>query len=176
MRISVMVAALIGLAAPAQAEVVSAGSNGFEIRHSVGMVIPAEQVFASFARIGDWWSGDHTYSGDAANLSLRLTPGGCFCERLKDGGGIEHMRVALVQPGERVVMTGALGPLLFEATTGVMDVSVERIAGGSRLILNYRAAGFAKSNAAELAPLVDKVLGEQVKRFRTYAAKQGTRR
>jgi hypothetical protein len=73
-------------------------------------------------------------------------------------------------------MTGALGPLLFEAVTGVMDVRVERIAGGSRLILTYRAAGFARNNAAELAPAVDKVLGEQVKRFRTYAAKQGSRR
>lgn len=176
MRFLMFVAVALGLAAPARAELVSAGSNGFEIRHSVSLVLPTEQVFASFARIGEWWSADHTYSGEAKNLSLRLTPGGCFCESLKEGGGIEHMRVALVQPGERLVMTGPLGPLLFEAATGVMDVRVERIAGGTRLVLNYRAAGFAKSNAAELAPVVDQVLGEQVKRFRTYAAKQGSRR
>ena len=96
--------------------------NGFEVRHSINMVIPAEQAFAAFGQIGDWWSKDHTYSGDAAPFSLQLRPGGCFCERLDDGGGIEHLRVAYVQPGERVVLTGALGPLLFEATTGVMDV------------------------------------------------------
>ena len=36
--------------------------------------------------------------------------------------------------------------------------------------MNYRAAGFAKGNGAEMAPLVDQVLGEQMKRFRVFAA------
>jgi hypothetical protein len=51
-----------------------------------------------------------------------------------------------------------------------MDVKVERIAGGSRITMDYKAAGFAKGGAAELAPIVDKVLGEQIKRLRIYAA------
>ena len=59
------------------------------------------------------------------------------------------MRVAYVVPGERMVLTGALGPLLYEATTGVMDVKVERIAGGSRVTLNYRAAGFANGGGGQ---------------------------
>ena len=177
MRIVPFLIAAFAIATPAAGEVVSSGPNGFEIRHSVSLVVPADRTFAAFGRIGSWWSKDHTYSGDAANLGLALVPGGCFCERFpKGGGGIEHMRVALVQPGERVVLTGALGPLLFEATSGVMDVKVERIAGGSRFVLNYRAAGFANGGAATLAPIVDKVLGEQVKRFRTFAAAQGSRR
>ena len=75
-----------------------------------------------------------------------------------------------LQPGERVVMTGSLGPLLYEATTGVMDVKIERIAGGSRITMDYKVAGFAKGGAAELAPIVDKVLGDQMKRLRVYAA------
>jgi hypothetical protein len=86
------------------------------------------------------------------------------------------MRVTYVQPGERMVLTGSLGPLLFEATAGVMDVKVERIAGGSRVTMNYRAAGFAKGGAANMAPLVDQVLGEQMKRFRVYAAGGAPRR
>ena len=36
--------------------------------------------------------------------------------------------------------------------------------------MDYKAAGFAKGGAAELAPIVDKVLGEQMKRLRVYAA------
>ena len=71
----------------------------------------------------------------------------------------------IVQPGERIVLTGSLGPLLYEATTGVMDVKFERIAGGTRVTMNYRAAGFAKGGAATMAPLVDQVLGEQMKRL-----------
>ena len=167
------VIALAGLlAAPASAEVVSAGPHGFHIRHSVQLVVPQQDAFAAFANIEGWWSGDHTYSGDAANLSLQLRPGGCFCERLPGGGGIEHMRVTYVAPGERAVLTGSLGPLLFEATTGVMDVQVERIAGGSRLTMDYKVAGFAEGGAETLAPIVDQVLAAQMKRLRESSVPQ----
>jgi len=157
-------------ASPAAAEVVSASSNGFEVRQAVNLVVPPPIAFSSFADIGAWWDPEHTYSGDSANLSLRLAPGGCFCERFpKEGGGIEHMRVTYVEPGKHVVMTGALGPLLYEATTGVMDVQVKTIAGGAQLILDYRVAGFARGGADKLAVAVDQMLAAQMKRYRTYA-------
>jgi uncharacterized protein YndB with AHSA1/START domain len=164
--------ALVMVVAPAtaRAEVVSAGPHGFEIRHTVQVVIPQAAAFDAFAQIPAWWNKDHSYSGDSANLSLSLSPGGCFCERLPDGGGVEHMRVAYVVPGEQVVLTGSLGPLLYQATTGVMDVKVARIAGGSRLTLEYRVAGFAAGGADKLAPLVDQVLGDQMARYRKFAA------
>jgi hypothetical protein len=167
---NVILAGLLLTATPASAEVISAGPNGFEVRHSVNLVIPQVKAYSAFSEIQNWWSKDHTYSGDASHLSLQLRPGGCFCERLEGGGGIEHLRVTYVQPGERVVLTGSLGPLLYEATAGVMDIKVERIAGGSRITMDYRAAGFAKGGAGEMAPIVDKVLGEQMKRLRVYAA------
>ena len=157
------------IAAPAAAEVVSADAHGFEIRHTANLVVPQPAAFAAIGDVRNWWSKDHTYSGNAANLSLVIRPGGCFCERF-DGGGIEHLRVTYIQPGERITLTGALGPLLFQAVSGVMDIQVERIAGGSRITMNYRAAGFAKGNGATLAPAVDQVLGEQMKRLRAYAA------
>ncbi len=163
-------ASFLFIAAPAQAEVVSANAHGFEVRHTIQTVIPQAAAFDAFGQISQWWSKDHTYSGDPANLSLSLNPGGCFCERLPGGGGVEHLKVAFVVPGERVVLTGSLGPLLCEATIGVMDVKVERIAGGSRVTMNYRAAGFANGGAEKMAPLVDQVLGEQIARFRKYAA------
>ena len=164
--------ALVVAVAPATArgEVLSAGPHGFEISHAIQVVIPQPATFDAFTRISQWWSKDHTYSDDSANLSLSLSPGGCFCERLPSGGGVEHMRVAYIQPGERLVLTGALGPLLYEGATGVMDVKIERIAGGSRLTMNYRAAGFANGTADKFAPLVDRVLGEQMARLRKFAA------
>ena len=161
----------LAIPAIAQAEVVSANAHGFEVRHTIQTVIPQPAAFDAFGQISQWWSKDHTYSGDSANMSLSLRPGGCLCERIPDGGGgVEHMHVAYVVPGERVVLTGSLGPLLYEAVTGVMDVKVERIAGGSRVMMNYRAAGFANGGAEKMAPLVDQVLGEQMARFRKYAA------
>ena len=161
------------LSAPATAEVVSADAHGFEVTHSVNLVIPIGQAYAAFGRLGSWWGDEHTYSGKAANMRLALQPGGCFCEAIPTGGGVEHMRVAVVQPNERIVMTGGLGPVLYEAASGVMDVKFERIAGGSRVTMNYRAAGFAKGDANKLAPIVDKVLADQMRRFRAHAAKGG---
>ena len=167
---AILALSVLLLATPASAEVVSASTNGFEVSHSVNLVIPRERAYAAFGQVQNWWSKDHSYSGNAARLSMQLTPGGCFCERLDGGGGIEHLRVTYVQPNERVVLTGSLGPLLYEATSGVMDVKFEKIAGGTRITSSYRAAGFARGNAGEMAPLVDAVLGEQIKRLRVYAA------
>jgi hypothetical protein len=161
--------AILLASAPATAEVVSASPNGFEVRETVNLVVKPEVAFASFGNIGAWWNPEHTYSGKSENLRLDLTPGGCFCERFPKGGGIEHLHVAYVEPGKRVIMTGSLGPLLYEATSGVMDVQVKPTAAGSQLTLNYRAAGFAKGGAEKLAPLVDQVLAEQIKRLRAFA-------
>jgi uncharacterized protein YndB with AHSA1/START domain len=169
MRLTLLIPALL-LTSPAAAEVLSASDHGFEIQQTVNLVIPQPKAFVAFGQVGQWWGKGHTYSGEASRMSLQIRPGGCLCETLDGGGGIEHMRVTYVQPGERIVLTGSLGPLLYEATAGVMDVKFERIAGGTRVVMNYRAAGFAKGGAEKIAPLVDQVLGEQMKRFRAYAA------
>ena len=166
----ILAALLVLTAAPASAEVVSSSANGFEVRETVPLVVSPEAAFKAFGALPSWWDPEHTYSSDSSNLRLDLVPGGCFCERIpKTGGGVEHMRVAYVDPGKRVVLTGALGPLLYEATTGVMDVQVKTIAGGSQLILDYKVSGFANGNADKLAPAVDGVLADQLKRFRVYA-------
>lgn len=157
-------------ASPAAAEVVSASSNAFEIRQTVNLVVPPTIAFSSFKDMSEWWDPEHTYSGDAANLKLTMSPGGCLCERIpKTGGGIEHLRVAYVDPGKELVLTGALGPLLYEATTGVMDVKVKTIAGGAQLTLDYKVAGFANGGADKLAPEVDAMWAAQMKRYRAYA-------
>jgi uncharacterized protein YndB with AHSA1/START domain len=165
-----LAALLVLIALPASAEVVSSSANGFEVRETVPLVVPPEAAFKAFGNLPSWWDPEHTYSGDSANLRFDLVPGGCFCERIpKTGGGVEHMRVAYVEPGKRIVLTGPLGPLLYEATTGVMDVQVKTIAGGSQVVLDYKVAGFANGGADKLAPAVDGVLAEQLKRFRVYA-------
>jgi hypothetical protein len=170
---SFLFASLAMLSAPAIAEVVSADAHGFEVQEGVNLVVPPAQAYAAFGRIGSWWNPEHSYSGSSANLRLALQPGGCFCEAFPKGGGVEHMRVSIVMPGERIVMSGSLGPLLYQAASGVMDVKFDRIAGGTKVTLNYRAAGFAKGDADKMATLVDSVLADQVKRYREFAAKGG---
>lgn len=157
------------LPAAAQAEVIASSANGFHVRHSVNLAAGSSEAWDALRRVGEWWSDAHTYSGKAANMTLSPSPGGCFCERLPGGGGVEHMRVAFVDPGKRLVMTGSLGPLLFQATAGVMDIEVEGAGNGSSLTLDYKVAGFATGQAETLAPLVDQMLAEQVKRLRAFA-------
>jgi hypothetical protein len=170
MRTAITILALLA-ASPTSAAIVEASSHGFELRHTIDTPLPPAQALAAFGRIGAWWSKDHTYSGNAARMVLQMRAGGCLCEQLDGGGGIEHLRVAYYQPGERVVLTGGLGPLLYEATAAVMDVAVKKTPQGSRLTLNYRAAGFARGNGTQMAAGVDQVLREQVERLRLYAAR-----
>ncbi len=174
MRIFALSLALF--AAPAGAVIVGADSHGFEVRHSIELPVQPAQALAAFGQVGSWWSTAHGHSRDASRLSLELRPGGCWCEQLDRGGGVEHMRVALYQPGERIVLTGGLGPLLFEAVSGVMDVTATKTGTGSRMTINYRAAGFARGNGTEMALAVDQVLREQAERLRAYASKRGGKR
>ncbi|HYI43016.1 MAG TPA: ATPase [Sphingomicrobium sp.] len=170
MRWIVIAGALLVTPAVASAEVVSSGPNAFHLRQTYTVAAAPSAAFSSFGQIAKWWSADHTYSGDAAKLSMQMRAGGCFCEQLP-GGGIEHLRVSYIDAPKRVVLTGALGPLLYQAVAGVMDVQIEATGTGSKVTMEYKAAGFASGGADKLAPLVDAVLAEQMKRFTAFAAR-----
>jgi len=166
----ILALAALAAASPATATVVTASSNGFEVRETVTTDKSPAQTFAAFGHIGSWWNAEHSYSGNAANLNLDLRAGGCFCERLANGGGVQHMTVTFVDPGKHIVLTGSLGPLLFLATTGVMDVTFEPVGAGTRMVLDYRASGFFNGGAAKIAPAVDGVLGQQAAALKAYLA------
>ena len=161
----IILTAMLSLAAPAPAAVEASTDHGFEIRHEVLLAMPPAAAWKRIGRIQDWWSKDHTYSGNAANLRLALVPGGCFCERFPAGGGIEHLRVTYADPARRAVLTGGLGPLLYEGVAWSLDIMLKAERQGTRVTVTYRAAGFARANGKALAPLVDRVIGEQVARL-----------
>jgi uncharacterized protein YndB with AHSA1/START domain len=171
MRALLVGAMLLGGAAPAIAEVKLATPVAIELEHRMELPVPPARAFQALAALPQWWSDAHTYSGKATNLRLDLRAGGCWCEALPNGGGVEHMRVAYVDPGKSLTLTGSLGPLLTQATSGVMQWTVKPSAGGSQIVMNYRVAGFYNGGADKLAPLVDGVLGEQMKRLAAHAAK-----
>lgn len=166
---------LVCASTAAQAEVVSSSPNGFHVRQSVQIVVPQERAYDAFGQVASWWNKEHSYSGKSENLSIALRSGGCFCERLDNGGGIEHMHITYIDPGKRIVLTGSLGPLLYEATAGVMDVKFERIAGGTKVTMDYKVSGFAEGGAEKLAPLVDSVLADQFKRYREYVRRPSSK-
>jgi len=154
----------------ATAEVAQLAPNGFLIRHEVTAGGAPERLWSALVDdVGTWWNPDHTWSGDPSNLSIAARPGGCFCEKLPGGGGVEHLRVVYVAPGERLRLTGALGPLQASGLTGSMTFEMGPAETGTTLILTYSVGGFVEMGTDALAPIVDRVLGEQVSRLVTYA-------
>lgn len=169
MRQLIPLVAVMAAASPAAASVSNVSANGFEVTQTVNLVVTTGQAYSAFTQLPRWWSKQHTYSGDSANIRFDANLGGCFCERWAEGS-VEFMRVAYAKPGEQILLRGALGPMLFEPVNATLDFKVERIAGGSKATLTYKVYGFSAGNAAQIAPAVDAVLGDAMKRYRTFAA------
>ena len=165
-------AGLAVVASPAAAEVVASGDGGFVSHNEAVVAADAADVWATMLKPADWWNGEHTYSGNPANLSVDAVAGGCFCEVIPGGAGgpagqIEHMRVIYLAPRTTLRMTGALGPLQSEAVTGVLTMTLEPSGGGTKITWDYVVGGYMRMPMAELAPLVDQVVGEQLLRLAT---------
>lgn len=156
----------VAAAAPAGAEVTASSDAGF-VSHTVAEVpVAADAVWRAILQPAGWWNGDHTYSGDARNLSLTATPGGCFCEAIPNGGGaIEHMRVLYVAPGSTLRLSGGLGPLQSEAVTAVLTIALEPAGSGTRITWDFVVGGYSRTKLTDLAPIVDRVVGEQLSRL-----------
>jgi uncharacterized protein YndB with AHSA1/START domain len=157
---------------PAAAEVVSSTASGFVSRNEVLVAVPAAEVWTAMLRPAGWWNGDHTYSGNPANLTIVPSAGGCFCEVIPatdsaSEGQIEHMRVIYVAPGATLRLTGGLGPLQSEAVTGVLTMTLAPDGDMTRIRWDYVVGGFMRLETAEIGPLVDQVVGEQLLRLAT---------
>jgi len=158
--------AIVGVSAPAaEAQI---GPNGFRVTTQVSVSAAPAKVYEALLQVGQWWSPAHTYSGDAANLSLDPRPGGCFCERLPNGGGVEHLRVLSAAPGETLRMSGALGPLQALGVAGSFTVALKPTAGGTTVELVYAVGGFSDGGFNQLAPAVQGVLAEQMTRLKAF--------
>ncbi len=99
-----------------------------------------------------WWSGAHTYSGDAANLSLDAQAGGCWCERWGDGNSVQHGQVVLVQPGRTLRVVANLGPLQELPVNGVLTFTIAMQETKTILRLTYRVSGAPDAGLDKLAP------------------------
>ena len=178
-------AALFALsAAPALGEVAALSDTGFVIKHSAQASAGKSETWKVLTAPSRWWSGDHTYSGDAANLWLDAQATGCFCEKLPRPkgapetqriGSIEHMHVVYADPQAGVLrMTGGLGPLQQDSAGGTLTVTLSPAgtpAGeGTRIDWTYVVSGLVVLKPQEIAPLVDKVLGEQFERLAARSA------
>jgi hypothetical protein len=151
-------------AASARAEVSAPAPDSFTVRHSAFVPLAPQAAYERLLRIADWWDGDHTYSGQAMNLSLAAKPGGCFCEQLAGGGFVEHMRVIYADPGRVLRLDGALGPLQGLGARGVLTYALKAEGEGTRVTMTYVVIGAAGSLEKVAAP-VDAVMGASLARL-----------
>ena len=153
--------------APAHAAVVDAAAGGFTVRHTIevrGQAMPAYKTVVE--RVREWWQSDHTFSGNASNLSIDARPGGCFCEFLPGGGGVRHLTVVYADAGKLLRLSGGLGPLQELAVEGAMTWKFTQSTSTTTIEMTYAVGGYAPGGLAALAPIVDMVLGTQVARLK----------
>lgn len=156
------------LSLPARAEVSDLTAAGFSSAHRFEIAAPPVTVYEALSRVGEWWNGQHTYSGNAANLLLEARAGGCFCERW-DGNSIEHGRVIYAHRDKALRIEGALGPLQEMGAVGILQFALAATEGGTRLAVTYRVR-LTDPALEKIAPVVDRVIGEQARRLAAHAA------
>ncbi len=95
---------LVLLAPPAAASVQESSDSGFTVTTTQRVTATPAQVWAALAQPARWWSSQHSWSGDAKNLSLDPVVGGCFCERWGANGRRacpRHLRAQGHRPSRR---------------------------------------------------------------------------
>jgi uncharacterized protein YndB with AHSA1/START domain len=148
------------------ADVIDSAPGGFTVKETLTINAAPQDVWAKIFHVGDWWSSAHSFSRDAHNLSLDEKVGGCFCEKLPNGGGVKFMEVVNIAPPKAIVLHGALGPLLSMAATGSMQIQLSAVDGGTKVEVTYAVAGYSAAGLNTLAAPVDGVLKEQIIRLK----------
>ena len=161
-----LLSAAICCSAPAAAKVIDQSGIGFTVAHTAQVAASPDDVWKMLRMPQKWWSQEHGWSGDAANFWLDSQAGGCFCEKLPDAGtglgSVQHARILFAKPGEMMRLSGAFGPLQGEAVTGTLTIQIKATPKGSALRFDYVVGGYMRFKVEEIAPAVDKVIGEQL--------------
>lgn len=159
-----VVAASLLTSAAVWADTSDVSASGFLVTHRLEVKAAPKQVFEAIGRVDKWWNAEHSYSGNAANLSLELRAGGCFCERW-DGGSVQHAQVVYVSKDAVVRLLGGLGPLQQRAVNGVLTFAVATVESKTVLTVTYRVAGSPDVGLEKSAGPVDHVIGEAATRL-----------
>jgi uncharacterized protein YndB with AHSA1/START domain len=152
-----------------RAETSQVSPAGFVSQLREEVSVQPDVVWRAIVQLPRWWSGRHSYSGDARNFSLDAQAGGCFCERWGDGHSVQHARVLMVQNGRVLRLGGAFGPLQDLAVNGVLTIVTSAQDGRTFLRMTYRVVGNTGSGLDKLAAPVDQVIGEQFRRLKKLA-------
>ena len=77
-------------------------------------------------------------------------------------GSVQHARILFAKPNELMRLSGAFGPLQGEAAIGTLTIQIKPTPTGSAIRFDYTVGGYMRFKVADVAPGVDRVLGEQL--------------
>lgn len=160
----VVMAVVAAVACVANAEVKQSSADSFVLSYSKTLDVAPAAVYAVIPAVERWWSGAHSYSGDAANFSMKAEAGACFCERWK-GNSVQHGTVLMAIHDQVLRIAGAFGPLQGMAVNAVLSIGTRAEGNGTALTMVYRVNGTSGNALDKLAPGVDQVLNEQFNRL-----------
>ncbi len=173
-KLGLWVAAAFVIATPLSAEVVEQDDSGFTTRVSSDIPANPTKVWLALITPSGWWNPLHSWSGDAANMTLTPQGGGCFCETLPGledadtvglAGSAKHMEVVQAMPLKVLRMRGGLGPLQSEPATGVLTITLQETGDGTRVVWEYVVGGETRYEMPVIAQAVDEVMNEQLARL-----------
>ncbi|MEM7500515.1 MAG: hypothetical protein AAF417_00670 [Pseudomonadota bacterium] len=149
----------------ARAEVVSSSDRHFVLRHEGHSARSVDEMWQRLTQPATWWHPEHTFSGDAANLSLEPHAGGLWSETW-DGGSVAHGRVLTVHEGKVLRMDAPFGPLQELGAYTVWTITIEAgESGGSVVVFNEVSNAAPNSNMEKMAQAVDFVKTEAMARL-----------
>lgn len=153
----------------AAAAVLDAEAGGFTSVNKATIAASRKAVWqAAVEEIDQWWSSDHTISGEASRLRIDSRPQGCFCEDLGEGAGVVHMTVTMLNPTVLLRLTGGLGPLGLMGVDGNMTWEFSDVAGGTQVTFTYAVGGYRPGGLDTIASPVDDVIAEALLRLKAH--------
>ena len=152
--------------ASANADVIAASADHYTLRHEAVSPLPPDAMWNRLVHPETWWSPEHSYSGDAANLSLDLRVAGLWKEEW-DGGSVAHGTVLYIHSGKQLRLAAPFGPLQSMAVNVVWTITIQPDGSGSKVIFDEVANGSDASNLDKMAGAVDGVKAEAIRRLVT---------
>ncbi len=162
--VAIAAGATMALSATAQAEVIEAAPDHYVLKQEASSDLAPADIWARLIDPASWWHPDHTYSGSSANLSLDVEAGGLWREDW-DGGSVTHGTVIFVNPGVQLRLDAPFGPLQPIGAKTIWTITIAAEGAGSKVTFDEISHGVPSSKLDELAPAVDFVKTEAIRRL-----------
>lgn len=148
----------------AHGEVIASSEQHFVLRHEAVSARAIDEMWERLIHPETWWHPDHTYSGDAKNLSLDAQAGGLWKE-VWAGGSVSHGRVLTVEAGRVLRMDAPFGPLQQLGAYTIWTITLSAVEEGTKVIFDEVSTAPPSANMAETAKAVDFVKSEAMSRL-----------